>query len=169
MQSNVSVLKRTLTRVFQCPQQPGVFEAIKELHYDHVHKAYEAYQNAEEIAGETAESSIIERQKDHNAQTALALLRMMKRMFESDEIYDKIVTLEQYVNEGMFSMLTLNLTRLNRELNRLNRAGTKMSELKPMFAMKLENLYEHYYISREKFERDEQFEQSEIITSETFE
>ena len=35
--------------------------------------------------------------------------------------------------------------------------------------MKLENLYDHYYISREKFERDEQFEQSEIITSETFE
>ncbi len=150
-------------------EQPGIFDTIKELHYEHVHKAYEAYQNAEEIAGETAESSIIERQKDHNAQTALALLRMMKRMFESDEIYDKIVTLEQYVNEGMFSMLTLNLTRLNRELNRLNRAGTKISELKPMFAMKLENLYDHYYISREKFERDEQFEQSEIITSETFE
>ena len=66
-------------------------------------------------------------------------------------------------------MLTLSLTRLNRKLNSLNRAGTKTSELKPMFALELGKLYDHYYISREKFERDEQFEQSEIITSETFE
>ena len=66
-------------------------------------------------------------------------------------------------------MLTLNLTRLNRKLNSLNRAGTKTSELKPMLAFEFEKLYDHYYISREKFERDEQFKQSEIITSETFE
>lgn len=150
-------------------EQSGAFNEIKELHYEHVRRAYEAYQTDERAAGETAESSIIERQKDHNASTALSLLRQMKRMFASDELYDKIITLEQYVNEGMFSMLTLNLTRLNRELNRLNKAGTKTSELKAMFAMKLENLYDHYYISREKFEREEQFEQSEIITSETFE
>ena len=145
----------------------GNFEAVKELHYEHVRKAYKDYEQLTSVV-ETTEISIAEKKKDKNAISALAFLREMKRLFPADEIYGKIITIEQYVNDGVFSNLTLSLNRLSRELNRQKKSST-IDTLKPMLSMKLENLYDHYYISKEKQEREDQYQQSEIITSATFE
>ena len=92
----------------------------------------------------------------------------MKRMFAADDLYGKIQTIEEYVNDGIFSNLTLSLNRLSRELNKQKKTS-QMAALKPMLSMRLEGLYDHYYISKEKQERENQYEQSEIITSATFE
>ena len=145
----------------------GNFEAVKDAHYKHVRKAYTAYEHETSIV-ETTEISIAEKKKDKNAITALAFLRDMKRLFAGDEIYSKIQTIEEYVNEGIFSNLTLSLNRLSRELNKQKKSTTALN-LKPMLSMRLEGLFDHYYISKEKQERENQFEQSEIITSATFE
>ena len=117
---------------------------------------------------ETTDISIAEKKKDKNAITALAFLREMKRMFSSEDIYNKIRVIEQYVNEGIFSNLTLSLNRLSRELNKQKKT-TQLANLKPMLSMRLERLYDHYYISKERKETENQYQQSEIITSETFE
>lgn len=145
----------------------GNFDAVKDIHYQHVRKAYEAYQQETSVV-ETTEISLEERRKDKNATSALAFLREMKRLFISDDIYTKLLVLEEYVNEGMFSNLTLSLNRLSREVNR--RKKTEHIDIMKQWLMKsLENLHDRYYISKEKQERENQFRQSEIITSETFE
>ena len=145
----------------------GNFEAVKEAHYKHVRKAYTAYEQETSIV-ETTEISIAERKKDKNALTALAFLREMKRVFADDEVYNKIQVIEEYVNDGMFSNLTLSLNRLSRELNKQKKTA-QLATLKPMLSMRLENLYDHYYISKERQEIENQYQQSEIITSATFE
>lgn len=76
--------------------------------------------------------------------------------------------IEQYVNDGIFSNLTLSINRLSRELNKQKKT-TQLSALKPMLSMRLESLYDHYYICKERKETENQYQQSEIITSETFE
>ena len=145
----------------------GNFEAVKEKHYLHVRKAFTAYQQETSVV-ETTEISIAEKKKDKNAVSALAFLREMKRQFAADEIYSKLLTIEEYVNEGMFSNLTLSLNRMSRELNKLKKT-TQVSAIKSMLSMQLEKLYDHYYISKEKQSREEQYQESEIITSATFE
>lgn len=146
----------------------GNFEAVKEAHYKHVRKAYVTYEN-EITAVNTTETSIEEKKKDKNAITALAFLREMKRMFSTDDdIYSKIQVLDEYVNEGMFSNLTLNLNRMSRDLNKQKKT-TQINILKPIFSLRLEKLYDHYYISKDRQMGENQYLQSEIITSETFE
>ena len=145
----------------------GNLETVKNNHYKHVRKAFAAYKQETSVV-ETTEISIAEKKKDKNAITALAFLREMKRMFETEDIYNKIQVIEEYVNEGIFSNLTLSLNRMSRELNKQKKTA-KLATLKPMFSMQLEGLYEHYYISKERKELENQYQQSEIITSETFE
>ena len=145
----------------------GNMEAVKETHYKHVSKAFAAYEQETSIV-ETTEISIAEKKKDKNAITALAFLREMKRMFASDDIFNKLQVIEEYVNEGIFSNLTLSLNRLSRELNKQKKTAQAVT-LKPMLSMRLEGLYDHYYISKERQEIENQYQQSEIITSETFE
>lgn len=145
----------------------GNFETVKEAHYKHVMKAYTAYEQETSVV-ETTEISITEKKKDKNAISALAFLREMKRIFVADDIYGKLITIEQYVNDGIFSNLTLSLNRLSRELNKQKRSAP-INTLKPMLSMRVENLYDHYYISKEKQERENKYGQSEIITSATFE
>lgn len=145
----------------------GNMEAVKDAHYKHVRKAFDAYEQ-ETSAVETTEISITEKKKDKNAITALAFLREMKRMFNSDDIYTKIQVIEKYVNEGIFSNLTLSLNRLSREVNKQKKT-VQLATLKPMLSMRLEGLYDHYYINKERKEIESLYQQSEIITSETFE
>ena len=145
----------------------GNIEAVKDAHYKHVRMAFAAYEQETSIV-EITEISIAEKKKDKNAITALAFLREMKRMFSSEDIYNKIRVIEQYVNEGIFSNLTLSLNRLSRELNKQKKT-TQLANLKSMLSMRLERLYNHYYISKERKETENQYQQSEIITSETFE
>ena len=145
----------------------GNMEAVKDAHYKHVRKAFDAYEQETSVV-ETTEISIVEKKKDKNAITALAFLREMKRMFDSDDIYTKIQVIEKYVNEGIFSNLTLSLNRLSRELNKQKKT-IQLATLKPMLSMRLEGLYDHYYINKERKEIESLYQQSEIITSETFE
>ena len=145
----------------------GNMEAVKDAHYKHVRKAFDVYEQETSVV-ETTEISIAEKKKDKNAITALAFLREMKRMFDSDDIYTKIQVIEKYVNEGIFSNLTLNLNRLSRELNKQKKT-VQLATLKPMLSMRLEGLYDHYYINKERNEIESLYQQSEIITSETFE
>lgn len=145
----------------------GILETVKDDHYKHVRKAFTAYEKETSMV-ETTEISIAEKKKDKNAITALAFLREMKRMFAAEEIYSKLIVLEEYVNEGIFSNLTLSLNRLNRELSKQKKT-VQQATLKPMLSMRLESLYDHYYISKERQAKENQYQQSEIITSETFE
>lgn len=145
----------------------GNMEAVKDAHYKHVHKAFATYEQETSVV-ETTEISIAEKKKDKNAITALAFLREMKRMFDSDDIYTKIQVIEEYVNKGIFSNLTLSLNRLSRELNKQKKT-VQLATLKPMLSMRLEGLYDHYYINKERKEIESLYQQSEIITSETFE
>ena len=145
----------------------GNMEAVKDAHYKHVRKAFDAYEQETSVV-ETTEISIAEKKKDKNAITALAFLREMKRMFDSDDIYTKIQVIEKYVNEGIFSNLTLSLNRLGRELNKQKKT-VQLATLKPMLSIRLEGLYDHYYINKERKEIESLYQQSEIITSETFE
>lgn len=145
----------------------GNMEAVKDAHYKHVRKAFDVYEQETSVV-ETTEISIAEKKKDKNAITALAFLREMKRMFDSDDIYTKIQVIEKYVNEGIFSNLTLNLNRLSRELNKQKKT-VQLATLKPMLSVRLEGLYDHYYINKERNEIESLYQQSEIITSETFE
>lgn len=145
----------------------GNMEAVKDAHYKHVRKAFDAYEQETSVV-ETTEISIAEKKKDKNAITALAFLREMKRMFDSDDIYTKIQVIEKYVNEGIFSNLTLSLNRLSREVNKQKKT-VQLATLKPMLSMRLEGLYDHYYINKERKGIESLYQQSEIITSETFE
>lgn len=145
----------------------GNMEAVKDAHYKHVRKAFDTY-NQETSVVDTTEISIAEKKKDKNAITALAFLREMKRMFDADDIYTKIQVIEKYVNEGVFSNLTLSLNRLSRELNKQKKT-VQLATLKSMLSMRLEGLYDHYYINKERKEIESLYQQSEIITSETFE
>ena len=145
----------------------GNFNSVKEAHYKHVTKAYNSYEKENSLV-ETTEISIVEKKKDKNAITALAFLREMKRIFAADDLYNKIQVIEEYVNDGIFSNLTLSLNRLSRELNK-QKKSSPTSIFKPVIAMQLEKLYDHYYITKERKEREDQYIQSEIITSVTFE
>jgi len=114
----------------------GNLETVKNNHYKHVRKAFAAYKQETSVV-ETTEISIAEKKKDKNAITALAFLREMKRMFETEDIYNKIQVIEEYVNEGIFSNLTLSLNRVSRELNKQKKTA-KLATLKPMFSMQLD-------------------------------
>ena len=145
----------------------GNFEAVKENHYAHVNKAFKVYTKDTSIV-ETTEISLAEKKKDHNAVSALAFLREMKRLFAQDDVYDKILALDKFVDEGLFSALTLKLNRLSREVNRQKKTS-RIETLKPMLSMNMEKLYEHYNINQQQKKKEEEYKQPEIITSETFE
>lgn len=145
----------------------GAFEPLKDIHYKHVQKAYTVY-DQEISTVETPEISIVEKKKDKNAISALAFLREAKRIFSSDKIYTKILVIEKYVNEGVFSNLTLSLNRLSRDVNRMKK-NSAVDSLKPIIAMKLETLYDHYNLTQEQKEMEKQINQTVIITSETLE
>lgn len=150
------------------PDEPvGNFDKVKDVHFKHVQRAYDAYQK-EVSQTETVDTSIMEMKKDKNTVAALAFLREMKRIFSTDSIYNKIQVIEQYVNEGKFSNLTLQLNRLSRELNKLKKTE-QVETLKNMLAGKLERLHDHYYIDKEKKEQEQQLQETEIITSASFE
>ena len=144
----------------------GNFEAVKQTHYMHVRKACTAYE--QELSTVAATNiSLAARTIDRNTTAALTFLREMRRWFATDELYSKVQTLEEYVNDGIFSKLTLSLNRISRELNR-QRGSMPVATLKTDFAQRLEELYNHYYISKERQEKENQYKPTEIITSETF-
>lgn len=145
----------------------GNMEQVKDIHYTHVSKAYQTY-ITELHNAETTDTSMEERKRDANTTKAIAFLRDMKRIFASDDLYQSVLTLEQYVDEGMFSRLTLSLTRMSRDVTKW-RKTMSVSEIKPMLSDLLTQLYDRYHIDGKRQAQNTNQQTTEIITSETFE
>lgn len=145
----------------------GNMKQVRDTHYAHVKKAYQNY-ITELHNTETIDTSMEERKRDANAVKAIAFLRDMERLFKTDDLEQSILTLKQYVDEGMFSRLTLSLNRLSKEAAK-RRKTMSVSELKPFLSNELTTLYEKYHIDAKRQAADEAQQSAEIITSETFE
>lgn len=149
------------------PDEPvGNFEAVKDVHYSHVDKAYRQYNKDDQE--DHAQPTLAARRNDQGTK-ALALIRLLKRAFRNDDIYDKILVLEAYVSAGVFTRLTRRMNQLNHNINVMTRDGSKVTahadEIKPV----LEKLYQKYYIPVSRQAKDEFLGEPIIVTSETFE
>lgn len=144
----------------------GDFEVVKNVHYPHVEKAFEAYLQAEETAN--AAPTLNERRNDSSTK-ALALIRSLKRAFHNDAIYDKILILENYVQDGVYSRLTKRLNQLNQQVNRMTKDGSRIIQHAAEIIPVLQLLYDKYYISTERLKKNEQIADPFIVTSETLE
>ena len=96
-------------------------------------------------------------------------MRVLKRAFRNDDIYEKLLVLEQYIVEGIFNRLTKSINALQREMNRLTKDGTKVTDHREMVLPVVENLYDKYHLSENRIKKDVDEGSPLIITSETFE
>ena len=94
---------------------------------------------------------------------------MLKRAFHNDDIYEKLLVLEQYVAEGIFNRLTKSINALQRDINRLTKDGSKVVDHKEKILPVIENLYDKYHLSENRIKKEEEEGTPLIITSETFE
>ena len=145
----------------------GNIDKVRDVHYAHVRRAFQVY-TAELHNVETAETSLEERKRDANTTKALAFLRTMEREFQADELYQYILVLKGYVDEGMFSNLTLAINRLSRIVAKNSKTMPK-DEQKSRLTQSITDLYNRYYIDSEKQTEENDLSSTEIITSETFE
>ena len=144
----------------------GDFEAVKDVHYQHVDRAFQIYQAQETTNNDTTSLNV---RKNDNGTKAMAVIRRLKRAFRNDEVYDKIVVLEEYVSAGIFNRLTKELNTLGQKINRLTKDGSPMTSHAHQILPILEDYYDKYYISLERRQKDEDVIDAMIITSETFE
>ena len=107
--------------------------------------------------------------KNDNGTTALSAMRGLKRAFRNEEVYDKLVVLEKYIQEGVFNRLTKNINALQRDINRLTNDGSKVIDHKEKIFPIIEKLYDRYHLSDKKVEKNQDFGDPIIVTSETFE
>ena len=107
--------------------------------------------------------------KNDNGTKALAAMRVLKRAFRNDDIYEKLLMLEQYIVEGVFNRLTKSINALQRDINRLTKDGSKVADHKEKILPVIENLYDKYHLSEQRVMKDEEEGEPLIITSETFE
>lgn len=161
----IELLQATDLLRARATEKSGKWEVAKSLNYDHVRRAFETY--ASEIASaEIPKYSLEEKKKDKNTTGALAFLRGMKRLFYSDELYDKILELEKYVDNGTFSGLTSALNKYKRQIDKETKS---LDTLKHDIASKLGTLFHKYHVTNHSTEDEDSSQSSEIITSETFE
>ena len=144
----------------------GDFPAVKDVHYAQVEKAFRQYLIEEEQNHSTEKLSA---KKNDNGTKALAAMRVLKRAFHNDDIYEKLLVLEQYIVEGIFNRLTKSINALNRDVNRQTKDGSKVTDHKEKILPVIENLYDKYHLSENRIRKDEEESTPLIITSETFE
>ena len=144
----------------------GSFEAVKDLHYRHVDKAFKAYLSEEEQSH--AAPTLMARKND-NGTKALSLIRQLKRAYRNDAIYDKILILETYIDAGVYQRLTKTINQLNMQINRMTKDGSKIIDHSNEILPILETLYDKYYIPESRLKKDENYDAPIIVTSETFE
>lgn len=150
----------------QTDEPIGNFETVKDVHYVHVDKAYSLYK--EDDKEDHAQPALADRRNDSGTH-ALALIRTLKRAFRNDDIFDKIVALEVYVNMGVFNDLTKSLNSLNRNINVMTHDGSKVKDHEAQIIPVIEDLYQKYYIPVSRQAKDEYTGDPIIVTSETFE
>lgn len=149
------------------PDEPvGNFEAIKDIHYAHIDKAYHQYLKDDE--NDHAQPTLVARRNDQGTQ-ALALIRQLKRAFRNDDIYDKILVLEAYVSAGVFTRLTRSMKNLNSAIKKMTKDGSKVTAHASEIVPVIEELYQKYYIPVSRQAKDEYTGDPIIVTSETFE
>ena len=144
----------------------GDFLAVKDIHYAQVEKAFHQYLMEEEQNHSTEKLSA---KKNDNGTKALAAMRVLKRAFRNDEVYEKLLVLEQYIVEGVFNRLTKSINALQRDINRLTKDGSKVTDHKEKILPVIENLYDKYHLSEQRVRKDEEEGEPLIITSESFE
>lgn len=147
-------------------ESTGNFETVKDLHYKHVEAAYHQYLKEDET--DHAAPGLTTRKND-NGTKAMALIRHLKRAFRNDDIYEKILVLETYVEAGVFSRLTKSMNKLNSDINKMTRDGSKLTAHAAEVLPVIENLYDKYYIPVSRQAKDEYTGDPIIVTSETFE
>ena len=121
----------------------GNFDAVKDIHYKHVEKAFNSYIQDDEK--DNAAPTLTARRND-NGTKALALIRQLKRAYRNDEVYDKILIIETYVQTGVFTGLTKAINRLTQQVNKMTKDGSKMTDHSTEIIPIIENLYSKYYI-----------------------
>lgn len=144
----------------------GNFDAVKDIHYKHVEKAFNSYIQDDEK--DNAAPTLAARRND-NGTKALALIRQLKRAYRNDEVFDKILIIETYVQAGVFTGLTKAINRLTQQVNKMTKDGSKMTDHSTEIIPIIENLYSKYYIPESRQKKDEDFGDPMIVTSETFE
>lgn len=147
-------------------ESTGNLDAVKDIHYKHVEKAFNSYIQDDEK--DNAAPTLTARRND-NGTKALALIRQLKRAYRNDEVYDKILIIETYVQAGVFTGLTKAINRLTQQVNKMTKDGSKMTDHSPEIIPIIENLYSKYYIPESRQKKDEDFGDPMIVTSETFE
>ena len=144
----------------------GNFQNVEDIHYKHVETAFHAYL-AEDEQNNAAPK--LAAKKNDNGTKALAAIRVLKRAFRNDDIYDKILILETYVDAGVYSRLTKSINQLNQQINKMTKDGSKVIDHAGDIKRIVENLYDTYHISEARQKKDEELGDPIIVTSETFE
>lgn len=142
------------------------FEGVKDVHYTHVDKAYKAYQAEVETA---SPSRFINKVRDQKAMKAMAFVRNLKRAFANDEAYEKINTLGEYIEEGVFNQLTKAFNRMSQLVNKMTKDGSSVKSHAQDILPVIDDLYERYLISGNRQAEEDNTSDTLIVTSETFE
>ena len=144
----------------------GSFDAVKDVHYMHVDKSFAQYIQEEE---NNNAAPTLAAKKNDNSTPALKLIRDLKRAFRNDDIYDKILVLETYIDAGVYTHLTRSMNKLNKDINKMIKDGSKVIDHAGDIKRVVENLYDTYHLSEARQKKDEVFGDPIIVTSETFE
>ena len=130
----------------------GNFESVKDIHYAQVEKAFNAY--LADVESDNA-APTIEAKKNDNGTKAMALIRELKRAFRNDEIYDKLLILENYVNAGVYNRLTKSLNQLKQKITKMTKDGSRITQHADELLPILEGYYDTYYISAHRLKKEE--------------
>lgn len=144
----------------------GDFEAVKDIHYSQVEKAFSAYMT--EVEKENA-APTLEAKKTDNGTKALSAMRELERAFRNDEVYGKLIVLKQYITSGKFNRLTKSINQLKQKTNKMTKDGSRLSQHAEEIIPIINELYEKYHISSDRIKKDEEECEPIIVTSETFE
>lgn len=144
----------------------GCFNAVKDIHYTQVEKAYNSY--LADVEADNAAPSL-EVRKNDNGTKAMALIRDLKRAFRNDEIYEKILVLEGYVSAGIFNRLTKSINQLRQRITKMTKDGSRLNQHAEEILPVIESLYDKYHISTERLKKEDNINDPIIVTSETFE
>jgi len=144
----------------------GDFEAVKEVHYTQVEKAFNAY--LADLEADKA-APTLEVKKNDNGTKAMALIRDLKRAFRNDEIYEKILVLEGYVDAGIYNRLTKGINQLRQQITKMTKDGSRIAQHAEEILPIIEGYYDKYHISADRLKKEENTEDPILVTSETFE
>jgi len=144
----------------------GNFEAVKDVHYTQVETAFNAY--LADVESDNA-APALEVKKNDNGTKAMALIRDLKRAFRNDEVYEKILVLEGYVDAGIYNRLTKGMNQLKQQISKMTKDGSRITQHAEDILPIIEGYYDKYHISADRLKKEENTDDPILVTSETFE